>query len=157
MKNRILLFVCSVIFFGSSCNSDDDDNVVLSGFDRMVDKNYRITDLLVESRRIVFYDSRDLLACELDDTYRFESSGTASTRSGALKCNPTEPNEELYFWTLISNDTKLIIDRNGLNVEEYDIVLNDGIRLVLIDYNIEDIDNDGQEEEVQTTTTYTRN
>ena len=73
-----------------------------------------------------------------------------------LLCDPSEPSEEFYFWTLISNDTKLILDFGGPNLSVYNIILNDGRNLILERFTIEDVDNDGSQESVQTRLTYAR-
>lgn len=147
------------IVFGTACKDDDDggNGASLSGFDKIINRNFRIIDLEVRSNGVIIADGRDLLNCELDNFNRYESSGTAITNYGLLKCDPNEPNEESYFWSLISNDTKLILDYGGPSLRVYNIILNDGSRLILERYTIEDIDNDGTLESIQTTTVYTRN
>ena len=62
----------------------------------------------------------------------------------------------VLFWTLISNDAKLILDYGGSNVQVYNIIVNDGRNLVLERFTIEDVDNDGTQESVQTRLTYAR-
>tara|TARA_B110000503_G_scaffold138751_1_gene225564 strand:+ start:343 stop:819 length:477 start_codon:yes stop_codon:yes gene_type:complete len=157
MKNHLFLFVIIAIVFGSSCkNNDEGDDVVLSGYDRIVDKNFRITDVEVRANGIILADRSFVFDCERDNITRYESSGTATTRYGALKCDPNEPNEEFYFWTLISNDAKLILDYGGPNLRVYNIILNDGRNLILERFTIEDVDNDGTQESVQTRLTYSR-
>ena len=157
MKNQILLFLISAITIGPSCNNDDNgDNVVLSGYDRIVDKNFRITDAEVRANGIILADRSTVFECERDNITRYESSGTAYTQYGVLKCDSSEPNEEFYFWSLISNDTKLILDYGGPNLIVYNIIINDGRNLILERYSIEDVDNDGTQESVQTILTYTR-
>ena len=62
----------------------------------------------------------------------------------------------VLFWTLISNDAKLILDYGGSKVQVYNIIVNDGRNLVLERFTIEDVDNDGTQESVQTRLTYAR-
>ncbi len=157
MRNQILLFIISVITIGTSCNNDDDgDNVVLSGYDRIVDKNFRMTDVEVRANGIILASRSFVFECEKDNVNRYESSGTAITQYGLLKCDPNEPNEEFYFWSLISNDTKLILDYGGPNLTVFNIIVNDGRNLIIERYSIEDVDNDGTQESVQTVVTYAR-
>ena len=40
---------------------------------------------------------RDLLDCEIDDITRYESSGTAISDEGALRCNPNDPQTITFF------------------------------------------------------------
>ena len=156
MKNYLFLFLLGCFIFGTACNNDDDNarEPEPTGYERIVDKNFRLTDLVIRANGIIIADSRDLLACELDNVNRYENTGTAITNYGALRCDTLEPNEDFYFWTLISNDSKLILDYGGPNLRVFNIILNDGSRLVLERFTIEDVDGDGTQESVQTTTTY---
>jgi|GEM_PF-6431473 len=157
MKYQFFLFLIIAIVSGTSCQSDDDgNNVVLSGYDRIVDKNFRITNAEVRANGIILADRSSVYECERDNINRYESSGTATTRYGILKCDPNEPNEEFYFWTLISNDTKLILDYGGPNLRVFNILVNDSRTLILERFSIEDVDNDGTQESVQTKLTYSR-
>jgi len=156
MKNQTLFLLAIVFIFGTACNNDDDGDVILSGYDRIVDKNFRITNAEVRANGVILADRSTVFDCERDDVTRYERSGNATTRYGALKCSPDEPNEELYFWTLISNDTKLILDYGGPNLLVYNILLNDGRNLIIERFSIEDVDNDGTQESVQTRLTYSR-
>ncbi|MBL4710577.1 MAG: hypothetical protein JKY48_19285 [Flavobacteriales bacterium] len=158
MKNRILLFLLIAFVSGTACKDDDDggNGAPPSGYDLIINKNFRIVDQEVKANGSIIADGRDLLNCELDNLDRYESSGTASTRFGILKCNANEPNEQFYFWSLISEDTKLILDHGGPSLSVYNILVNNGSRLVLERYTIEDINNDGSPESIQTTTFYTR-
>tara|TARA_B110000046_G_scaffold15690_3_gene15077 strand:- start:10328 stop:10804 length:477 start_codon:yes stop_codon:yes gene_type:complete len=157
MKNHFLLFLLTAFIFGTSCRNDDDgDNDALSGYEKIVDKNWRLTGAEVRANGIILANRSLVFDCERDNVTRYESSGTATTRYGVLKCDPTEPNEEFYFWTLISNDAKLILDYGGPNVQVYNNIVNDGRNLVLERFTIEDVDNDGTQESVQTRLTYAR-
>jgi hypothetical protein len=157
MKIKLTLFFLSALVFGSSCRNDDDGNQnLLSGYERIVDKNYSLRDVEVRANGVILFDRSTVFECERDNINRYESSGTATTRYGLLRCDPNEPNEEFYFWTLISNDSKLILDYNGPNVLVYNIIVNDGRNLVLERFSIEDVDNDGTLESVQSRFTYVR-
>lgn len=157
MKIKLTLFFLSALVFGSSCRNDDDGNDnALSGYERIVDKNFSLRDVEVRANGVILFDRSTVFECERDNINRYESSGTATTRYGLLKCNPNEPNEEFYFWTLISNDSKLILDYNGPNVLVYNIIVNDSRNLVLERFSIEDVDNDGTLESVQSRFTYVR-
>ena len=157
MKIKLALFFLSAIVFGSSCRNDDDGNQnLLYGYERIVDKNFSLRDVEVRANGVILFDRSTVFECERDNINRYESSGTATTRYGLLRCDPNEPNEEFYFWTLISNDSKLILDYNGPNVLVYNIIVNDGRNLVLERFSIEDVDNDGTLESVQSRFTYVR-
>ena len=157
MKTKLILFFVSAILFGSSCNNDDDANDNnLSGYERIVDKNFSLRDVEVRANGVIQNDRSFVFDCERDNINRYESSGTAITRYGLLQCDPNEPVEEFYFWSLITNDTKLILDYNGPNVLVYNILVNDGRNLVLERYSIEDVDGDGNLESVQSRFTYVR-
>ena len=157
MKIKLTLFFLSALVFGSSCRNDDDGNQnLLSGYERIVDKNYSLRDVEVRANGVILFDRSTVFEYERDNINRYESSGTATTRYGLLRCDPNEPNEEFYFWTLISNDSKLILDYNGPNVLVYNIIVNDGRNLVLERFSIEDVDNDGTLESVQSRFTYVR-
>ena len=157
MKIKLTLFFLSALVFGSSCRNYDDGNQnLLSGYERIVDENYSLRDVEVRANGVILFDRSTVFECERDNINRYESSGTATTRYGLLRCDPNEPNEEFYFWTLISNDSKLILDYNGPNVLVYNIIVNDGRNLVLERFSIEDVDNDGTLESVQSRFTYVR-
>jgi len=118
MKNHFLIFLLIAFTFGTSCRNDDDgDNDALSGYERIADKNFRLTAAEVRANGIILANRSIVFDCERDNVTRYERSGTATTRYGVLKCDPNEPNEEFYFWTLISNDAKLILDYGGPNVQ----------------------------------------
>jgi len=157
MKNYALLFLLAVFVFGTACNNGDDDNgVILSGYDKMVDKNFRLVGIEISANGQIIANGSNLLDCEKDNVNRYESSGTAFTRFGAMRCDPNEPVEDSYFWSLISNESKLILDYSGPSLRVYNILTNDGSRLTLERYTIEDIDNDGTQESIRTITWYSR-
>ena len=136
MKNHFLLFLLTAFIFGTSCRNDDDgDNDALSGYEKIVDKNWRLTGAEVRANGIILANRSLVFDCERDNVTRYE---------------------EFYFWTLISNDAKLILDYGGPNVQVYNNIVNDGRNLVLERFTIEDVDNDGTQESVQTRLTYAR-
>ena len=89
MNNRILILLFVSLVFGSACNNDDDANdVVLSGYDRIVDKNFRLVDAEVRANGIILQNRSVVFDCEKDNVTRYESSGTASTRYGTFTLRP---------------------------------------------------------------------
>ena len=98
MKKIFWLFLLTVFIFGTSCRNDDDgDNDALSGYKRIVNKNFKHTSAEVRANGIILANRSLVFDYERDNVTRYESSGIATTRYGVLKCDPTEPNEEFYF------------------------------------------------------------
>lgn len=156
MKKIYFPLFIIVLLFTQACRNDDDNQANLSGFDRISDKDFVLTDFWMRANGITVSTYRDLFDCEVDNITRYESSGTAICDEGLLKCDPIEPQVITYFWSLISNDSKLIVDFGGPNLDVFNILLNDGNLLILESFTIEDIDGDGREESIIRTFTYER-
>lgn len=153
---KLYFYLFIVIAMTQACRSDDDNQNNLSGFDRISDKNFVLTDFWMRANGVTISTYRDLLDCDVDNITRYESSGTAISDEGALLCDPNDPQTITFFWTLISNDSRLIVDFGGPNLDVFNILLNDGNRLILESFTIEDIDGDNREESVIRTFTYGR-
>ena len=156
MKKLYFLLLIAVVLFTQACQSDDDNQDNLSGFERISDRDFVLTDFLVRANGAPINTFRDLLDCDIDNITRYESSGAAISEEGLLKCDPQDPQTITFFWTLISNDSKLIVDFGGPNLDVFNILLNDGNRLILESFTIEDIDGDNREESIIRTFTYER-
>lgn len=70
------------------------------------------------------YDEWDSTeACSKDNTLTFLTSGTVVTDEGSVKCDPSDPQvDSSSKWTLINNDTKLLIkDNSSSTADTYNV------------------------------------
>ncbi|MBU3663310.1 MAG: hypothetical protein FGM41_08965 [Bacteroidetes bacterium] len=59
-------------------------------------------------------------ACEKDNTEKFNTGGTGVTDEGATKCDPTDPQTENFTWAFASNETKIVIDSESIDIVQLD-------------------------------------
>jgi len=64
------------------------------------------------------------MPCELDNKITFLTAATCQFDEGPVKCDAADPQTESFPWSLLTNDTQMVLDGDTLN-----IYVNDGTRL----------------------------
>lgn len=59
-------------------------------------------------------------ACKKDNYVVFRSDGTVEDDEGLTKCDLSDPQKEVYNWSLKNNDAILVIDGAELTIEQLD-------------------------------------
>ncbi|HTN46049.1 MAG TPA: lipocalin family protein [Flavipsychrobacter sp.] len=107
-----LLILCAGIALFSACKKDEKDNksasehltaakwMVESGSLRMQGPGVDTTENLFEGAE----------ACDMDDVWSYTSDFKYTISEGATKCDPSNPDvSDQGVWTLINNNSKLVI------------------------------------------------
>lgn len=140
----------------SACQTDDDNDLESITAQALANKNFFYTDYKVSANSVTITTFATLDPCFRDDFYRFNLDGSGYISDNTNRCDSIAPPRTEFFWALLSNDTKLVIDYGGSNVDVYNILINNGSTLKLESNRQEDVDNDGDNENVTTTITLTR-
>jgi hypothetical protein len=53
-------------------------------------------------------------ACEVDDSFKFNTDGTLVERDNTNRCDPSDPESNTLKWTFQNNDTELTLSTNRL-------------------------------------------
>ena len=154
-------FVLAALFFLGlftldACKVDDDNSLDSITAQALSNKNFFYSDYKVSANSVTITTFGSLDPCFRDDFYRFNLDGSGYISDNANQCDSLAPLTSEFFWALLSNDTKLVIDYGASSVDVYNILLNNGNTLKLENNRQEDIDNDGDNENVTTTITLTR-
>ncbi len=136
-KSAILAAILSVSLL-SSCDKDDDDDTVTAPTQtekqKLVDKDFGITEFTVSIGGIPFYTFADFDECDKDDLIHFRNDNSGYYDEGATKCDPTDPQRESFNYELrelSSGNKTLTIDDGGGDGETFTILSNTGTQLKL--------------------------
>lgn len=125
---KLLIAACVGLLAFSACKDDKEEtpapsqtgSAALTGKDwRMTANTTRITGNSMDTTMDNFADMED---CEKDDLIRFNENKTVTTKSGALKCDPSDPDsEDGGTWELSADSKKLTVTVDG-DPETVDVV-----------------------------------
>lgn len=105
---KLLLILTVIMVFVSSCTEDKSNTELLTGTD------WRITAWTVSPAILGITDwYANMEPCEKDDSFSFNSDGSASIDEGASKCDPDDPQTETGTWSFNSDETLLTIIADG--------------------------------------------
>lgn len=116
-KMKKLLFILSfVMLFVSACKEDKTNKELLT------DTDWQITAWTVSPAILGITDwYANLEPCEKDDSFSFNSDGTATIDEGATKCEVSDPQTSTGTWTLNADETMVTIVDDGIT-QEWEIV-----------------------------------
>jgi len=105
---KLLLILTVIMVFVSSCTEDKSNTELLTGTD------WRISAWTVSPAILGITDwYANMEPCEKDDSFSFNSDGSASIDEGASKCDPDDPQTETGTWSFNSDETLLTIIADG--------------------------------------------
>ncbi|QQS27941.1 MAG: DUF5004 domain-containing protein [Sphingobacteriales bacterium] len=105
---KLLLILTVIMVLVSSCTEDKSNTELLTGTD------WRITAWTVSPAILGITDwYANMEPCEKDDSFSFNSDGSASIDEGASKCDPDDPQTETGTWSFNSDETLLTIIADG--------------------------------------------
>lgn len=157
-KTSAILFISISLLSITSCKKDDDDDSkpAASEKSKLTNKNFKLTDAAITLNGTAIFTYADLDACSKDDLTKFLDDLTGTIDEGPTKCDPADPQQTSFTWSLVSNDKQLRIDDTG-DITVYDIKINNGT-VLKIEFN--DLDNDytgdGIKDNVLISQTYTK-
>jgi hypothetical protein len=91
-----------------------------------------------------------LPACDVDNTFKFNTDNSVTIDEGATKCDPNDPQTETDgVWTLSNNNTKFNFDYKGATISGDVLTMNSSTFVLKYVTNVNNIKS-------TTTTTYVR-
>lgn len=136
-KSALLAAILSVGLL-SSCDKDDDDDTVTAPTQtekqKLVDKDFGITEFTASIGGVPFYTFADFDACDKDDIVHFRDDNSGYNDEGATKCDPADPQREAFTYELreLSSGNKTITINYGPGDDEtFTILSNTGTQLKL--------------------------
>ncbi len=156
-KISALLFISISFLTISSCKKEDNKDSAPAGTEKskITNKDFKMTDYNASLNGTPFMTYADIDACDKDDITRFLDDLSGTFDEGPTKCVPTDPQQTSFTWSLVSNDKQLRYDDNG-DVIVFDIKINNGTTLKLESTEVDDFDNDGNNDILIETTTFTK-
>jgi hypothetical protein len=141
MKSKsLLLLVLPFVMYVSGCNKKAEDEPVPA--DRtsiLTSGTWRFTSMYETWEENGTSKSEEVLpSCVADNFYSFSSEGLGFWDNGALKCDPSDPQQQNFNWSLSDNDTKLTFGDLTLEILE----------MTNTQFRVRRIYNDGDEADV---------
>lgn len=128
MKKLLIAFAAGALLIGA-CKEDEKEVTPptnqavteLTGKNWQMMSNFTVYTKGTKDSTYNEYATMD--ACEKDDLINFNTNKTITTKAGATKCNPTDPDTEPSgTWELSADNKKLTITNDGVtlvfNVQE---------------------------------------
>lgn len=156
MKLKYIPFILIPILTFTGCLDDDDNNEDNITAQTISNKNYSYADYKVSANSVTLTTYASLDPCFRDDFYRFNLDGSGYVSDNIDRCDSIAPQRSEFFWALLSNDTKIVIDYGAADVEVYNILIVNGDTFKIESNTQRDVDNDGDNESVTTTITLIR-
>ncbi len=156
-KTSALLFISISLLTISSCKKEDnkDSKPAATTKAKLTNKDFKLTDANLSVNTITVLSYADLDACEVDNLTKFMDDLTGTIDEGPTKCDPADPQQTSFVWSLVTNDTQLRIDDNG-DISVLDIKINNGTTLKLEQIETGYFDNDSIIDNIVITFTYTK-
>lgn len=138
-KTTAILFVSISLLTISSCKKEEDKPTPApTEKTKLTNKDFKLTDANITFNGVSIFGYSDIDACSKDDLTKFLDDLTGTIDEGPTKCDPSDPQQTSFTWSLVSSDKQLRIDDDG-DITVYDIKINNGTTLK-IEFN--DVDND---------------
>ena len=130
MKKTILLTSIFAITIITSCKKSESTTASKSKSEYLVASPWKQTSVTINPGIVVGgVTITDLFllmqACQKDDTRKFNTGGSGVMDEGVSKCDPTDPQTTPFTWSLISSDSKLVMN-DGSGADTTNVVQLDG-------------------------------
>jgi len=115
MKKQFLLIILAVFLF-SSCKKEEKDpepnpTPLKTKTELLISSPWKLVATTVDPAIAGTSDLyAEMEACEKDDLVKYEANKTGIYDDGATKCDPTDPQTEVFNWTWDLTETKITED-----------------------------------------------
>lgn len=156
MKSSYLFLPIILIFSLSSCQKEDNDPPNLpTEKSKLINKQFKLTDYKIIVNGNTYATINDLNTCSLDDLTTYKADNTTVKDAGQIKCNPQDPQQITFTYSINENIKQLIIHEIA-DTLYYTIKNNNGESFLLEHLEIDDFDSNGKMDTVMELKTYTK-
>ena len=107
---KLFLFLSAVVVLGA-CKKEDTPAVTV---DLLTAKPWQVSTVALSDSGNPIPISQFITACQLDNTYKFNTDNTLLVDEGATKCNSSDPQNPTGTWAFANSDkTKVSIVMPG--------------------------------------------
>ena len=142
-KTFALILLSTSLLTLNSCSKDEEEapeQVTVKS--KITGRDWKTTDYSVTVNGSAIITYADFDACVKDDITRFLNDFTGTVDEGSTKCDPGDPQQTAFTWTLVSSDTQIRYEDSG-DITVYNIKINNGTTLKLEYEEVGDFDGDG--------------
>lgn len=112
---KTLVLVCAILLCMVSCRKNPDNSKV----DLLTEKPWKFVKIESKVNNGPWMDEVQFWPqCQKDDEIVFMRDHSYAIRNGAMKCNPTDPDEfDVATWNFVDKETKLDMDGAVTTIE----------------------------------------